>query len=210
MAVVAAIACTSGCATPFPHAELPRAPTRDDGYEVRAAYFKSYVLDSREGNHLFLHGGTRVYWPEDLLPAIDDSSPSALAIREHVEARQKAEQWSWLGTTGAMTMSLGMVSLVGMLVPLALPIAESDKSTAVIVIGAGSIAGLGVGLGLGIVHVLIVGDDESRASEAADRAARTYPQALSDRLAIGADADGRIVDQVIPAVAAPPTSKQSL
>lgn len=84
-----ALAATA-CATPLPHIELPRAPTSQDGYQARADHFKRYAPDSREYSHLFLHGGDRVYWPEDLAPAVDDDSATGKAIREYLDARDKA------------------------------------------------------------------------------------------------------------------------
>jgi hypothetical protein len=65
-----------------------------------------------------------------------------------------------------------------------------------------------IGLGLIGVDVAIVGADSDTAYEAADRAARTYSQALSDRLGVGVDADGRIVDHGgMPSVAVPPKAQ---
>lgn len=64
--VTAALLLTAGCATTTqPHTTLPDAPTKEAEFEARAKYFKSYSADSLEPDHLFLHDGTRVYWPEE-------------------------------------------------------------------------------------------------------------------------------------------------
>ncbi len=205
--VVVALVAGSGCATPNPHVEIPRAPSPTSPYAARAQYYKTYALDTREADHMFLHGGERVYWPEDLLPAVDDKSPAAMAIRDHVAARKKVEDYAWLADASSIGMGAGLAGLVGMLVPLVLPIPDDQQTGAVVAIAIGAgVLGVG-GLGLGLLDVAIVGKDANAAGEAADRAARTYPQALSDRLGIGVDADGRLVDQTGPSVMTPAQTK---
>lgn len=198
----------TGCATANqrPHLEVPTAPTVDAPFEERAAYYKRYALQSREGTHLFLHGGDRVYWPEDLRPAVDEDSPTAKAIADHAEARARMEQWSWLAygstytTAGGLALVLGGLTL-GLTTTV---IANNDKQLrdlgSNILLGGVTVGGVVAGVGLvGIfVNGLIVGEDDRLASEAADRAARTYPQALTDRLGVGVDANGLLFDLRVP------------
>jgi hypothetical protein len=208
----------TACATPNPHANIPRAPTPNENYDARAKYYKSYSLDSREGDHVFLHGGQRVYWPEDLLPAVDDDSPAAMAIRDHVSARKKVEQYEWLGSTGGIAAGVGLITLPFCVVPLFFSdgsnplLTESDANNYVLGALVASSAVLVAGFALLGVDWAIVGHDVDVAGEAADRAVRTYPQALSDRLGVGVDADGRIVDHgSMPSVSSPAATKpQSL
>lgn len=193
----------AGCATssPHPHLEVPTAPTAADSFEARATYYKRYALQSRETGHLFLHGGDRVYWPEDLRPAIDDESPTAKAIADHIEARVRVEQWDWLSQSSSYAAAGGLLVGLGALgVGLTTTIVSDDKQIEDLGTTA-MLGGLAVGgglLGAGLVgvftYVFIVDEDERRAGEAADRAARTYPQALTDRLGVGVDANGLLFD----------------
>jgi hypothetical protein len=215
IALVALLA-LAACATPNPHANIPRAPASNGDYDARAKYYKLYSLDSREGDHLFLHNGTRVYWPEDLLPAVDDDSPAAMAIRDHVAARGRVEQYNWLGTTGAVAAGVGLIGLPFCVAPLFLSlgdpplVSENDASTATVAALVAASALTVVGFALLGVDWAIVGHDADVAGESADRAARTYPQALSDRLGVGVDADGRIVDHGSMPSVSPAPKAQSL
>lgn len=206
------VSVTLGCATvaPSPHVELPRAPAADEPFDARASYLKDHALQSRESDHVFLHGGTRVYWPEDLLPAVDASSPTAKAIQEHVEARERVEAFDWInyGTNGLGFV--GGAAMLGGLGAMFIPIASDDPSvedlgwglTLTGLVGGGAL--MGGALVVAMVHGFIVGEDAQAANEAADRAVRTYPQSLSDRLGVGIDANGRIVDYAEPGNAPPP------
>lgn len=187
------------CATPNPHVELPRAPTRDAGYDERAAYFKSYAPDSREYSHLFLHGGERVYWPEDLAPAVDEGSPTGKAIRDYLDARDKAAPLQAVSGGAMAVFGAGMLGFLAspfLLFIDPLPSEVAFGSMAV----TGGVSGVALLVGLGAV---MMNPDEARMAESADRAVRTYPQALSDRVGIHVDADGNLVDSAGGGLGAP-------
>lgn len=206
-----AVTVSGACVTPNPHVELERAPSLDAPFDERARYYKEHALNSREYDHVFLHGGKRVYWPEDLLPAVDPGSPTAQAIQDHVEARERIEEWNWLAYTisGAGYVGGGLMlgGLGAMAIPLFLDQYEDVGWTLVAggLIGGGAIM-LGA-LGLVLVNDAIVGEDAKAAGEASDRAVKTYPQSLSDRLGVGVDADGVIIDFVRPGAEAPPSTE---
>jgi hypothetical protein len=199
-AVLAALAvlAASGCATLPPHTTLPAAPTADAPYAERAAYVKKYMLDAREQDHMFLHGGDRIYYPEDLKPAVDVDSPTAKAIDEHLKARAVLEEYAWVGTLGSVTATVGLALFPASLIVLFLPLDDDTKKLGLIPTLGGGVALMALGLGVIGVNVLVVGEDANVAGESADRAARTYPQALLDRLGVNIDADGNIVDNRVP------------
>jgi len=198
------IALASACATPNPHVELPAAPSRDGSYDVRAAYMKNFSADSKEHDHVFLHNGTRVYYPEDLRPAVDADSPTAKAIDEHLAARGAVESWSWAYTTSQAVAYVGTAGIIGGLGMLFLPIAV-DSVDALAPIAPyewyPALGGFAVGAGLcGVAFAGIFGlntmlsEELAATGETADRAARTYQQSLSDRVGIGVDANGLLFD----------------
>ncbi len=201
------VAVASGCATPNPHVELPRAPAPDEPFEERAKYYKAHALQTVEYDHLFLHGGTRVYWPEDLLPAVDAESATAKAIQDHVVARERVEAWRWLESTSSGLVGLGLIgmgaSLGFVLVPIAAPQLDDLSYTLAIgsLVGGGAVTLLGFSVLLG--YGIIVDEDAKAAGEASDRTTKTYPQSLSDRLGVGVDANGLIQDYVKPGAPAP-------
>lgn len=187
---LASVLAATACATPLPHLEIPRAPTSKDGYELRAAYFKSYAPDSREYSHIFLHGGDRVYWPEDLAPAVDDESPTAKAIREYLDARDKAAPLQAVGNGSMAVFGIGMLGFLAspfLLFVDPLPSEAAFGSMAV----TGGVSGIALVVGLGAA---MMNGDEQRMAEAADRASRTYPQSLSDRVGIHIDVNGNLID----------------
>lgn len=201
---------SAACVTPLPHVELERAPSLDAPFDDRARYYKEHALGSREHNHVFLHGGTRVYWPEDLLPAVDPGSPTAKAIQDHVEARERVEEWNWLSYGISGVGYVGGALLLGGLGAMAIPLFADQYEDVGWTLVAGGLIGGGVimlgGLGLVFVHEAITGEDAAEAAEASDRAVKTYPQSLSDRLGVGVSADGVILDFVKPGAEAPPSS----
>lgn len=223
--VSCAALCSMVCATaPRPHVSLPEAPTRDAPFEQRSAYYKAHSADTLERDHVFLHDGTRVYWPEDLGPAVDDGSPTAKAIADHVEAREVVEGFAPLGTVFTAAYAVGGLGLMGGLVvmlaaPVALLVLNQQHLAGVssndltfgslaaggVMMGAGSVILLGAMLGQWGFSSFVVGEDVERAAESAERAARTYNQSLTDRLGVGVDANGVIFDLKQP-TAAPPSS----
>lgn len=194
----------TACATTQPHTTLPEAPTKEAPFEERAKYFKAYSADSLEHDHLFLHDGTRVYWPEDLRPAIDADSPTARAIDEHMEARESVETWTpvrW-GLHGVTLVGglLALGGLVGFGAPVALLVVGQAQYTTPLLIGASAVVGIGsLGLVAGllgflVLDTLLLGADFQKLGETGNRASRTYNQSLSDRLGVGTDANGIIID----------------
>ncbi|MBI1947327.1 MAG: hypothetical protein HYS27_16655 [Deltaproteobacteria bacterium] len=203
VALAAAVLLAAACATPLPHLEIPRAPTDKDAYELRAAYFKTYAPDSREYSHIFLHGGDRVYWPEDLAPAVDDESPTAKAIRDYLEARDKAAPLQAVSGGSMAVFGVGMLGFLAspfLLFIDPLPSEVAFGSMAV----TGTVSGVALVVGLGAA---MMNGDEQRMADAADRASRTYPQSLSDRVGIHIDANGNLIDSnagAAPGGATPP------
>lgn len=190
VAVVALALAATACATPNPHVELPRAPTAKDDYDARAAYFKQYAPDTREYSHIFLHGGDRVYWPEDLAPAVDDASPTGKAIREYLDARDKAAPLQAVSSGAMAVFGVGMLGFLASPFLLFIdPLPSEVAFGSMAVTGGASAVALVVGLG-----AVMMNPDEARMAEAADRASRTYPQSLSDRVGIHIDANGNLID----------------
>ena len=186
---VLALAATA-CATPAPHLEIPRAPASSDNYELRAAYFKTYAPDTREYSSVFLHGGDRVYWPEDLAPAVDDDSPTGKAIREYLDAREKAAPLQAVSNGSMAVFGVGILGFLAS--PFLLfvePLPSEVAFGAMAVTGGASGVALLVGLGATMMN-----PHEQRMGEAADRASRTYPQSLSDRVGIHIDVNGNLID----------------
>lgn len=203
-AVVLGTLFASACATPKPHVELPRAPTRDAGYEERAAYMKNFSADTRESDHVFLHNGTRVYWPEDLAPAVDEESPTAAAINEHMKARETIEGWQWGYDVSQVVAYAGAAGMLGGLGMLFFPIAVQSVDTLApaepyawypaiggLVAGGSLIAVAYAGI-FGLNTML--SEELETSGETADRAIRTYQQSLSDRVRVGVDANGILFD----------------
>ena len=89
-----------------------------------------------------------------------------------------------------------MVFGVGMLGFLASPfLLFIDPLPSEVAFGSMAVAGgaSGVALLVGLGAAMMNGD-EARMGEAADRASRTYPQSLSDRVGIHIDANGNLID----------------
>ena len=189
--VAVAVALTAAaCATPAPHLEIPRAPTSKDNYELRAAYFKTYAPDTNEYASIFLHGGDRVYWPEDLAPAVDDGSPTGKAIREYLDAREKAAPLQAVSGGSMAVFGVGMLGFLASPFLLFIdPLPSEVAFGAMAVTGGASGVALLVGLGATMLN-----SDEQRMGEASDRASPTYPQSLSDRVGIHIDVNDNLID----------------
>lgn len=203
-ALAGLIAALGGCAT-LPHTELPLAPDASAPYEQRAAYYRAHapeLVTFSETGYLLLHGGTRLYFPEDLRPAVDPDSPTAQAIEQHVPARETARAINdWVGMPALAVATLGGIG-ASVAFPLALNATDGDFGrtfTDPLLLASGGVFVLGLG---GIVAAGLLASEPSRiAGESLVTLLRTYPQSLEDRLAIHVDGDGNLVDTAAPAAA---------
>lgn len=195
----------AGCAH-WPRQPLPAAPTADAPYQERAAYFKQFApeaADFTQNGYLLLHDGSRLYWPEDLLPAVAPDSPTARAVAEHVQARD---------TSNTITTWLLLPSYTGTLIGcVALAVGFSFSSGDMLgrLVSPLTLAPAGF-LGLALVGVLVgnmLNADPARlANESLLAIVTTYPQSLEDRLQVHVNADGNIVDTSAAAGSQPATS----
>lgn len=199
----------SGCRT-VPHVEIPKAPTTADPYDRRAAYYKAYSADGMSGGALLLHGGERVHWPEDLLPAVDEASPTAKAIRRVVQARERLEARSWfIGVPATIAVAGGSGLMLASPALLFFDGVESDVMMPTLLAGAGIAVG---GLAWGWAgEALFNAEDRTTFETGIETVLQTYPQSLSDRVAIQPSADGLLLDLEAVRDAPPPsTSAQTL
>ncbi len=197
LTLAATLGFASACAS-LPHKTLTTAPTAEDSYEERARYYREHtpaLVNFSSTGYLLLHGGTQLYYPEDLRPAVDPDSPTARAIDAHVPARESAQAFSdWV------SMPSMVVALVGGLAasaafPLALNSTNGDFGgtfTDPLLLGSTGVFVLGLG---GIVAGGLLTAEPSRvANESLVTIRATYPQSLEDRVRIHADGDGKLVD----------------
>ena len=189
-----------GCATGRTHVTLADAPTKDASYEARAAYFKQHAPSSFDGTRVVLHDGTSIYWPEDLKPAVDPSSPTAKAIADAAAAREALAPGNAIGTTGSLLAAGGLVVMMGGLtVGIGETIMRNDGTHPVgdAVMLPSVIGGTGAllaGLGVAMVPGFLYAAEQEKLDDATRRVLTTYPQSLADRLAIQPDANGILVD----------------
>jgi hypothetical protein len=124
---------------------------------------------SHSTDYLQLANGTRVYYPEDLLPVVAEGSPSAKAAQASESKRE---------TAGYLTMG-SIASVVAGTVIAILPFTQASGGH---INGTPILLGLGValvgGLGFGIAAHFV---GESSQDEAAT-AYETYDRGLLDRL----------------------------
>lgn len=194
---VVVLVALSACATAKPHTEIPPAPV-DGSFEERRSYYKEHDLNERMADHLFLHGGKRIYYPEDLRPAVADDSPTAKAIDEHLVVREKVERWQPFFWVVQGATIVGGIAAIGSLVGLFL----GDIDPALDDVGGnlavfGSIGGLSLmmaSLAAILGWQLLYAEETDAFAETADRAWRTYPQSLTDNVGVGVNADGILFD----------------
>jgi hypothetical protein len=193
------IACfTSACATPLPHKQLETAPTARDSFQERSTYYKAHVADRVEFSqtgYLQLHGGERIYWPEDLMPAVDKDSPTGKALTEHVAMREEAEFYNTWFTSPGMFVALG--GMVGTAVGFSFAVSEVSGDFGAtfthpyFLIPAAITVG---GLAYGYTGMIFGGTPGRLANESLMTALSTYNQSLEDRLGVHSNADGQIID----------------
>jgi len=193
----AAVLACLGCAT-LPHAELTTAPDSDAPYEERAEYFQEHAPDLvnfGETGYLLLHGGKRLYFPEDLRPAVAAESPTARAIDEHVPNREAARSiFNWVSLPSMAVATLGGIG-ASVALPLALNASDGDAGqmlTDPMLMGSSGafLVGL-VGMGVG---GLLASEPSRVANESLITILSTYPQSLEDQVDIHVDGDGNLVD----------------
>jgi hypothetical protein len=113
----------TGCAA---HVAFPRAPPRDAPYVARVQAYNAYrplavqytttVSNSRYGGSsvstvatgLLLANGTRVVYPEDLIPLAGDPSPMTNMARETLRVQSIGTALVWSGF-GALLVGTGLV-----------------------------------------------------------------------------------------------------
>lgn len=209
LAVTVVLALAAGCgANLHPHVKLDEAPTAAAPYAARADYYKRHNPDAYDGVRMVLHDGTAIYWPEDLRPAVAPTSPTAKAIDRVEDARAKLKPMEdALAVTGLVSVA-GLGAMGASMLP---GLAWTMDSTNNDLMGLAAL-GLLVGGGAAITGAAMVAtvlpvfymEDQQRFSDAIGAVVTTYPQSLSDRVAIQPDANGRLVDLTVDAPPADP------
>lgn len=189
-AVAIATSIASSCASPA-HVVLETPPAKSAPEAERRAYYVDHAPTAMRSvsypstwsepvSFLIIEDGTRIEHPVDLLPAVEPTSPTALAA-QRTQAQQDAAFW-WT-TAGTTAMAVGAFT------PLIMPLLAvgdlpGQPTDATVISGlAASAAGLlvlaggGVALGVG----LRAGIDAQRERETAFL---TYDRALRTRLGL--------------------------
>lgn len=147
---------------------------------LQTTYYRNGVPVGTNLNWLMLGDGTRVEDPRDLLPAVDDPSPTATYIHSYGTKSDAGKTWSLVGLGGFVLGSVVMLS--GLFVPHSYTSSEGLSPL---------MTGLAVGGGIELLSLipLYVGLFGSMAA-GADRvsAFQTYPKDLQRRLALEEDA----------------------
>ncbi len=210
LAVVVATALVASCAGPA-HVVLEAPPSKTAPEAERRAYYVDHAPTAmRSVNYpstwsepvsfLIIEDGTRIEHPVDLLPAVEPTSPTALAAQR---SESQAEAAFWWTTAGTTAMAVGAFS------PLAIPLfvvgdlPGEPREQSVITGLATATAGLvvlaagGLALGVGVRAAI----DAQRERETAYL---TYDRALRTRLALPKRLDEPAVAGVtVPVRAAP-------
>lgn len=192
------------------HALVAPSPTAPEAERLAAherlfarADAVSGIRGAMSTEYLILGDGTRVYHPEDLIPAVDAASPTAraaarsAAAAEAARRRQSKVDVAWY------------VATAGMLIGTSLLIAgvASDDGTTLATTGTGLI--IGSGLGGVTAGWLLAGDLRERHVEAKEErvsAFATYNSDLVKRLELCEQGDDVVP---CPAPAAPAASAAS-
>lgn len=205
LAVALAIGVLPSCVSPS-HVVLEAAPPKSAPEAERRDYYVDHAPTAMRSvsypstwsepvSFLIIEDGTRIEHPIDLLPAVEPTSPTALAAQRTQEQQDVAFWWTTAGTTA---MAVGAFS------PLALPLlAIADlpgqpSDTTIIGALAASTAGLlvlaggGVALGVGLRAAI----DAQRERETAFL---TYDRALRARLGL----PKRLEEPAVAGVSAP-------
>jgi hypothetical protein len=132
---------------------------------------------SHSTDYMQLANGTRVYYPEDLLPVVPDDSPSAKAATASESKRETAHMLTW-GTVASAVAGAALIVL---------PFTTASEGH---VDGTPILIGLGIavfgGIGFGIASHFVA---ESAQDEAAT-AYETYDRGLQQKLNLCARGDG--------------------
>lgn len=215
-AVVAATACLASCATPA-KVVLEAPPPRSAPEAERRAYYVDHAPTAMRSvsypntwaepvSFLIIEDGTRIEQPIDLLPAVDPTSPTALAAQRSREQEQAAFWWT---TAGSAAMAVGAFSplVLPLLAVSDLPGQPSDATVmgGVAASGAGLLllAGGGIALGVGVRAAIDGQRERETAFLTYDRALRTrlgLPKRLDEPAVAGVSAPIR----ASPGRAAPP------
>ncbi|HZU83302.1 MAG TPA: hypothetical protein VE987_10315, partial [Polyangiaceae bacterium] len=180
-AVLTACYALTGCAS---HADLiappPSAPLRSRlaAYdELKSLSYHSTTVTTygsfgssttRSTDYMQLANGTRVYYPEDILPVVPEGSAPANAAEA---SKSKRDLASVLALTSALSIAGGLALTV-----LSFTSGSSDSRGTPIAIGLGVALGGGLGFGLAARFVGASAQDE------AATAYETYDHGLLERL----------------------------
>lgn len=190
---------TGACASTAPHVTLAVAPDASAPYAERAAYYKRAAVDRYDGSRLTLHDGTFVYWPEDLKPAVAPDSHTGQAIDAVVAARAAVQPAKMVSTAGMVVAAGGLLALTGSMVALmGGVVATGGRSPPdgglVFPLLYGGLGAMGVGGVVAMAPGMVFSQQYQDLADASQKVLTTYPQSLSDRVAIMPDADGRLID----------------
>ena len=193
---------TTGCrshvqlSAPPPTAPLPERMAayerlRSTGYQqthvTTVNRWGAATGTTRTTDFLQLASGERVYFPEDILPAVGPNSPSGIAALESQASRGAARAWS-IVSIGALVAGLGV-----MLSSLAFISDEGDSDTAITLL----LAGGGVAI-VGSLLLIPVYVNNANAADEATTAYELYNSSLAGNLAL-CERDGSVVDCNAPA-----------
>lgn len=152
---------------------------------LQTTYYRDGVPVGTNLDWLMLGDGTRVEDPRDLLPAVDDSSPTANYARSYAAKRTATQVWALTGL-GAFAAGLvvEVLSLVAMLNALT---SQSGGSVGPSQLLTGMAVGAGLELGA-IISFGVAIANGAAANKDRLSAFQTYPKALQRRLALQEDA----------------------
>lgn len=156
---------------------------------VQTTFFRNGVQVGTYMNSIMLADGTRVEDPRDLLPAVDEASPTANYIKSF---ERKANTAAVASTVSYVGMGVGVVV---MLLPLVLPRSSSSFDSSPLLLGLG----IGGGIMLASLIPLFIAFANGGAAQA-DRlsAFQSYPRSLMKRLALE-ESDGPPPEKPAPA-----------
>jgi hypothetical protein len=193
----ALVICLTGCslASCYSHVQLS-APPKTGSLEVRkkaasqiqatrmqqthTTIISGWVVSgsSVTTDYLQLKNGKRVYYPEDLLLVVNDSSPCALAVQESLSMRRATQALQWSALGGTLLSGVLLLTDIG---------SDADFPTP-------SFVGSTVSLVGGIVAYLVGLYTQRQSEDAKASAFSTYNDALLNNLGLCDDSKGGLID----------------
>lgn len=141
------------------------------GATERTWFLKDCTSDCIVDHMLTLGNGTKIYAPEDLIPAVAPDSVTARHARAASDLRDRADMWTWIGV-GLAALTLATVTGSG-------HTNLGEDSTSKVILAIGGAAAIGPAIYGRILN--------HQSLEETDAAFNTYTKDLADRLEICVD-----------------------